>query len=142
MFFINDLLPHLSHGDDSKPLGSAFSGEKLNAVAGSFSEDFKEEQPVKLETMRLLNEKFGITEEDFISSELCFVPAMKARDVGLDRSMIGGYGHDDRVCAYPALTALFAEKAPKHTLMCVLADKEEIGSEGVSGIVSPRLLIM
>jgi len=135
VFFINDLLPHLSHGDDAKPLSQAFSGEKLNAVAGSFpAEDDGADQPVKLQTIKLLNERFGMTEEDFISSELCFVPAAKARDVGLDRSMIGGYGHDDRVCAYPALTALLDAKAPKHTLMCILADKEEIGSVGATGM--------
>ena len=137
VFYINDLLPHLAHEADRKPLGEAIPGEKLNVLIGSRPFDQSgEADSVKLYTLYLLHEKYGITEEDFLSAELSFVPAARARDIGFDRSMIGAYGHDDRVCAYPALTAILACDAPVHTLMCVLADKEEIGSEGVSGMKS------
>ena len=91
---------------------------------------------VKLEVMRLINEKYGIEEEDFLSAELSAVPAYKACDIGFDRSMIGGYGHDDRVCAYAALRSILEVDVPKYTAVCVLADKEEIGSEGVTGMKS------
>ena len=92
---------------------------------------------MKLAVMKLLNEKYGITEDDFTSAELEAVPAVKATDIGLDRSMIGAYGHDDRVCAYAALRALLdLDKTPARTAVCVLADKEEIGSDGVTGMQS------
>ena len=94
---------------------------------------------IKLNTMYLLHEKYGITEDDFLSAELSLVPAFKARDIGFDRALVGAYGHDDRVCAYPALTAILAETAPKHTLLCVLADKEETGSDGNTGMKSALL---
>ena len=131
--YINDLLPHLAHGMDTKPLGSAIDGEKLNVLVGSrpFGD---EDNAIKLNTMRILNEKYGIVEEDFLTAELSIVPAQKARDVGLDRSLIGAYGHDDRVCAYPALKAIIDCADSKHTLMCILADKEETGSDGNTGM--------
>ena len=91
---------------------------------------------IKLNVIKILNEKYGITESDFISAELCAVPAYSARDIGLDRSMIGAYGHDDRVCAYPSLTAIAEAEAPEHTVMAIIADKEEIGSESNSGMKS------
>ncbi len=140
VFYINDLLPHLGHESDKKPLGEAIPGEKLNILVGSRPYDATGEgESIKLNTMYLLHEKYGITEEDFLSAELCVVPAFKARDIGFDRSLIGAYGHDDRVCAYPALTAILAENAPENTLMCVLADKEETGSEGNTGMKSALL---
>jgi aspartyl aminopeptidase len=139
VFYINDLLPHLGRADEAKPLGSAIPGEKLNILVGSQplyeeGEDKPAADGVKLNVLKMLNERYGIVEEDFISAELSIVPAMKARDVGFDRSMIGAYGHDDRVCSYPALTALFESEDSVHTRMAILADKEEIGSEGVTGM--------
>lgn len=133
VFYINDLLPHLGAEQSRKPLGEAIPGEKLNILAGSrpYGEGA---DAIKLNIIRILNEKYGITEEDFLTAELSAVPAAKARDVGLDRSLIGAYGHDDRVCAYPALTAIIDSADSVHTLMCVLADKEETGSEGISGM--------
>ncbi len=133
VLYINDLLPHLSHGMDTKPLGSAIDGEKLNVLVGSRPYG-DEDNAIKLNTMRILNEKYGIVEEDFLTAELSIVPAQKARDVGLDRSLIGAYGHDDRVCAYPALKAIIDSADSKHTLMCILADKEETGSDGNTGM--------
>ena len=133
VLYINDLLPHLSHGMDSKPVGSFIDAEKLNILVGSRPYG-DEDNAVKLNTMRILNEKYGIVEEDFLTAELSIVPAHKARDVGLDRSLIGAYGHDDRVCAYPALKAIIDCADSKHTLMCILADKEETGSDGNTGM--------
>ena len=133
VFYINDLLPHLGHKDDAKPLGEAIPGEKLNILIGSRPIP-GEPSGIKLNILGILNEKYGITEDDFLSAELCAVPVGRARDCGLDRSMICAYGHDDRVCAYPALTALFEAEDSVHTLMAVLADKEEIGSEGNTGM--------
>ena len=134
VFYINDLLPHLGHETDKKPLGEAIPGEKLNVLIGSRPYEGDESDAVKLNVMALINEKYGITEADFLPAEISAVPAFRARDIGFDRALIGAYGHDDRVCAYPALMALFDNPAPVHTLMCVLADKEEIGSEGSTGM--------
>ena len=139
VFYINDLLPHLGHETDKKPLGEAIPGEKLNVLVGSRPLKDADSEGIKLNTMYLLHEKYDITEDDFLSAELCVVPAFKARDIGFDRALIGAYGHDDRVCAYPALTAILEESAPKHTLMCALADKEETGSEGNTGMKSALL---
>lgn len=135
---ITDLLPHLGAEQNKKPLGEAVPGENLNLLLGSQPIGGEEDSGrVKLAVMKLLNEKYGITEDDFTSAELEAVPAVKAMDIGLDRSMIGAYGHDDRVCAYAALKALLdLEKAPAKTAVCVLADKEEIGSDGVTGMQS------
>ncbi len=130
IFYINDLLPHLSADYNTKPLGTAVAGEKLNVLIGSVSDD----ESIKHNIMSILNEKYGIIEEDFLSAELSVVPAAKARDIGFDRSLIGAYGHDDRVCAYPALTSIFECADSEHTLMCILADKEETGSDGNSGM--------
>ena len=140
VFYINDLLPHLSHHMDGKPISESITGEKLNILVGSRPFEGEEKDPIKLQTLYLLHEKYGITEEDFLSAELCAVPAFKARDIGFDRSMMGAYGHDDRVCAYPALCAILETEEPKHTLMCVLADKEETGSDGNTGMKSDLLL--
>lgn len=136
-FTIDDLLPHLGVEQSKKPLGEAIPGESLNLLIGSrpFAGDEGADR-VKLAIMDLLNQKYGITEEDFISAELSAVPAFRAMDIGFDRSLIGAYGHDDRVCGFAALAALFTLGTPARTAVCMLADKEEIGSEGVSGMQS------
>ena len=136
-FTIDDLLPHLGAEQSKKPLGEAIPGESLNLLIGSrpFAGDEGSDR-VKLAVLDLLNQKYGITEEDFISAELSAVPAFKAMDIGFDRSLIGAYGHDDRVCGFAALAALFTLGTPARTAVCMLADKEEIGSEGVSGMRS------
>ncbi|MEM5780106.1 MAG: aminopeptidase, partial [Lawsonibacter sp.] len=132
-----DLLPHLGAEQAKKPLGEAIPGENLNILVGSRPlADDEGSDRVKLSILELLNRKYGIVEEDFISAELCAVPAFSARDIGFDRSMIGAYGHDDRVCAYAALAAMLQLNTPERTAVCMLADKEEIGSEGVSGMKS------
>ena len=141
VFYINDLLPHLGHQQEKQPLSEAIPGEKLNILIGSRPYDKSgDSDSIKLNTMRLINEKYGIKEDDFLSAELEVVPAFKARDIGFDRSMIGAYGHDDRVCAYPALRAIIDAADSKHTLMCILADKEEIGSEGNTGMQCELML--
>ena len=136
-FTIDDLLPHLGVEQSKKPLGEAIPGESLNLLIGSrpFAGDEGSDR-VKLAILDLLNQKYGIVEEDFISAELSAVPAFKAMDIGFDRSLIGAYGHDDRVCGFAALAALFTLGTPARTAVCMLADKEEIGSEGVSGMQS------
>ena len=137
---ITDLLPHLSANQMKKTASEFIGGEELNILIGSraiTNEDCSE--AVKLNILKLLSEKYGITETDFLSAELEVVPAQKARDVGLDRSLIGAYGHDDRVCAYTALTATFALSVPSYTAVTVLADKEEIGSQGNTGMQSAFL---
>ncbi len=138
--YITDLLPHLAAADNAKPVGTAFQAEKLNVLVGSRPLDGEEKDAVKANVLAYLNEKYGITEADFQSAELCIVPAGRARDVGFDRSMICGYGHDDRCCAYPSLTAQIDADEKVHTTMCILADKEEIGSEGVSGMQCSLIL--
>ena len=139
-FVVTDLLPHLDKNQASKPLADAILGENLNILIGSrpFGTD-KGSEMVKLNIMKLLNEKYGITEADFLSAELEIVPAFKARDIGFDRSMIGSYGHDDRVCAYPSVMAEFAVKNPKYTTVTVITDKEETGSDGNTGLQSAYL---
>ena len=134
VFYINDLLPHLGKDQMKKSLAEAFTGEDLNILIGSEPYKGETKDAVKLNIMVLLNEKYGITEADFLSAELTAVPAFKPRYVGFDRSLIAAYGHDDKVCSYPALTALFENKEPEYTLMTILADKEEIGSEGNTGM--------
>ena len=140
VFYINDLLPHLAQKQVVEPLGSAISGETLNILIGGLPYDDKEvKDKIKLTALSILNEKYGIKEEDFLSAELSLVPAFKARDIGFDRALIGAYGHDDRVCAYPALTALMDMESP-HTVLVVLADKEETGSDGITGMQSDILV--
>ncbi len=135
---ITDLLPHLGQEQAKKPLASAIPAETLNLLLGSRPiGDEEDTGRVKLAVMKLLNEKYGIAEDDFTSAELEAVPAANACDIGLDRSMIGAYGHDDRVCGYAALRALLdLEATPAKTAVCMLADKEEIGSDGVTGMQS------
>ena len=137
IFMITDLLPHLGKDQLKKTLEEAFTGENLNILVGSRpTGEEKDENRVKLNVMTILNEKYGITEEDFLSAEIAAVPLMRARDVGFDRSMIGAYGHDDRSCSFAALRAVVDLDEPAKTAVCILVDKEEIGSEGVSGMQS------
>jgi len=136
-FTVTDLLIHLATEQMQKTLSKGVEGENLNVLAGSRpirAEDG--ENLFKLNLMKILNEKYGMTEEDFVSADLELVPAFGAVDIGFDRSMIGAYGHDDRVCAYPALMAALHAKTPKNTLLTVLADKEEVGSDGNTGLNS------
>lgn len=136
VFYINDLLPHLAAAQSKEPLATAIKGEDLNILCGSAPLAEAGDDPIKRNVLKLLNEKYGITEADFVSAELSVVPATGARDIGFDRALIGSYGHDDRVCAYPALRAILDTDDTTHTQICVLADKEEIGSMGVSGMQS------
>ena len=137
-FVITDLLPHLGGEQGKKPLNEAITGEGLNVLLGSCPVgEAGESDRIKLHVMEKLNEKYGITEADFISAEIEVVPAANATDIGLDASLIGAYGHDDRVCGFAALKALLdLEAVPAKTAVCMLADKEEIGSMGVTGMQS------
>ncbi len=139
-FVINDLLPHLAREQSKRTLSDGIRGEELNVLIGSMP--FKSDEGselVKLNILKILNEKYGITEEDFLSAELELVPAAKACDIGFDRSLVGAYGQDDRVCAYPALTAILEVEAPEKTAIAILTDKEEIGSMGNTGLQSDFL---
>ena len=139
-FVITDLLPHLAKEQAKRTLSEGIKGEELNILIGSrpFKSD-SESELVKLNVLKLLNDKYGIVEKDFISAELELVPAFPVSDIGFDRSLIGAYGHDDRVCAYPAFEAIFEAENPEHTVITVLADKEEIGSDGNTGLNSAFL---
>ncbi|MBR5451983.1 MAG: aminopeptidase [Clostridia bacterium] len=139
-FVITDLLPHLAQEQSKRTLDDGIRAEELNVMLGSYpfkSDD--ESELVKLNVVNVLFEKYGIDENDFLSAELEIVPSFNARDIGFDRSLIGAYGHDDRVCAYPSLSAIFDAKSPARTAIAVLADKEEIGSEGNTGLNSQFL---
>ncbi len=139
-FVIGDLLPHLSKEQDKRTLNDGIRGEELNVLVGSHPfRDDEGSELVKLNILKLLNEKYGVNEGDFLSAELTMVPACKACDIGFDRSLIGGYGQDDRVCAYPALTAVMEIENPEKTAIAILADKEEIGSCGNTGLQSDFL---
>lgn len=136
-FVITDLLPHLAREQMKRTLNEGIMGEELNILIGS--RPFKDEEAselVKLNILNILNEKYGIIEEDFLSAELECVPSEKACDIGFDRSLIGSYGHDDRVCAYPSLMAAINVKSPEFTCLTVLTDKEETGSDGNTGLKS------
>ena len=139
VFGVSDLLIHLSGDQMSKKASEVIEGENLDLLIGSIpeaSEDEKAKEKVKANIMKMLSAEYGIEEEDFLSAEIEVVPAGEARDYGLDRSMIMGYGHDDRVCAYPSFEAMLVEDAPEVTSVCLLVDKEEIGSVGASGMES------
>lgn len=135
-FVITDLLPHLGADQMKKTLSECICGEGLNILIGSIPDAEEGSDRVKLAVLSILNEKYGITEEDFLTAELSAVPAFEARDLGIDRSMIGGYGHDDRACTFAALRAIVETELPEKTSVCLLVDKEEIGSEGISGMQS------
>ena len=139
VFYISDLLPHLAQEQMTKTAAKAIEGEELNLIIGGkpVKAEGEEKATVTAGVLAILKEKYGVEEEDFLSAELEIVPAGKARDVGLDRSMIAAYGHDDRVCAYPSMQAVLDfEGTPKYTLCAVLCDKEEIGSVGATGMNS------
>ncbi len=136
-FVITDLLPHLAQDQMEKKLKDGINGEDLNLLIGSIP--FKDEnvsEKVKLNILRLLNEKYDITEKDLLSAEIELVPAFKAKSLGFDRSMVAGYGQDDRVCAYTSLRGILNVQNPKKTAVCILSDKEEIGSVGNTGMES------
>ena len=140
VFCVTDLLPHLAAKQNERKLGEGLKGEELNLVIGSLPfADEEVKEPVKLLALKLLHDKYKITEADFYRAEIELVPAQKAVDVGLDRSMVGAYGQDDRVCAYTALMAEMETKNPRYTTITVLTDKEEIGSEGNTGMNSAYL---
>ncbi len=134
VLYISDLMPHIAKDQVSRTGSDLIAGETLNLLAGSLP--FDDEEGVKLNLLAILNEAYGIEERDFATAELSAVPAQKSRVVGLDKSMIAAYGQDDKVCAYPSLRALADLGTPKHTCVVFLADKEEIGSEGVTGLRS------
>ena len=134
VFYISDLMPHIGKDQMSKTASEVITGEGLNIISGSMPIDA--DGGVKLKVLSILNEKYGITERDLITAELTAVPAIMSREVGFDRSLIAAYGHDDRICAYPSFRALFDLKVPEHTAIVILADKEEIGSYGITGLGS------
>ncbi len=140
VFCLTDLLPHLAKDQNARPLGDAFTGEGLNILMASSpycEEDgtvTPADEKVKLNIMAILNEKYGMCEADFMSAELSIIPAQNSADVGLDRWLLGAYGHDDRCCAYTALTALMDNENSPHTVIIALADKEETGSNGITGM--------
>ncbi len=139
-FVIPDLLPHLSHKvQDDKKVKEAFEAEKMNLIVGSIPLDDEEKDAVKLNVLRVLNEKYGIIEEDFISAEITLVPALKPKDLGFDRGLIAAYGHDDRICAFCSKEAFF-DADSKKTIVALMVDKEEIGSDGNTGAKSRFLL--
>ena len=143
-FVITDLLPHLASEQMKKTASEIIEGEGLNLLIGSapVKGENDETELVKQNILAILNEKYGITEEDFLSAEIEAVPAANAKDIGFDRSMIGSYGHDDRVCAYPNLTALLSTEKCKKTALCLLTDKEEVGSMGNTGAKSNFLRLV
>lgn len=140
VFCVSDLLPHLANQQYKRPATELIKGEELNLIIGSrpFKDD-ETSEAVKLNLLMLLNEKYGVTEADFLSAELEAVPAFKARDIGFDRSLVGAYGQDDRVCAYTELMAVLEAKSVKRTVVAILTDKEETGSDGNTGLCSAYL---
>lgn len=130
VFYINDLLIHLSADQMQKKLGEGITGEQLNLVVGHIPLEGQEKDAIKAGVLKLLNDKYGLVEEDFIVSEIEVVPAGRARDVGFDRSLIAGHGHDDRSCAFASMRAIFEVEKPKKAAVCLFVDKEEIGSVG------------
>ncbi len=137
IFTITDLLPHLAQEQMERKLKDGVSGEDLNLLIGSIPYSNEGAEQVKLNILNLLNQKYGITEVDFLSSELEIVPAMKCRSLGFDSSMVAGYGQDDKICVYTELTALVdMKKTPARTAVCIISDKEEIGSMGNTGMES------
>lgn len=138
IFTITDLLPHLAQEQMDKKLKEVITGEDLNLLIGSIPYDTSEKigEKIKLNILKLLNEKYGINEKDLMSSELELVPAFTAKSLGFDRSMVAGYGQDDRVCGYTSLRAILDIKTPEKTAVCILSDKEEVGSMGNTGMES------
>lgn len=141
-FVITDLLPHLAQEQMKKPSSEIIEGEQLNILIGSIPSSDEDKDSVKINILSILNEKYGICEEDFLSAELQIVPAANSKDVGFDRSLIGSYAHDDRVCAYPGLMAILTTDACDKTAICLLTDKEEVGSMGNTGAKSDFLKLI
>ena len=136
ILMVSDLLIHLSADQMQKTAAKVIAAEQLNVILGTEPLEGEGGDLVKLNVLKFLNEKYGLIEEDFLSAELTIVPAGRCREVGFDRSLISAYGHDDRVCAFAELDALFTIPTPAKTAVCILADKEEIGSVGISGMQS------
>ena len=137
IFTITDLLPHLAQEQMERKLKEGIKGEELNLLIGSIPYNDKEvSEKVKLNILNILNQKYGITEIDFLSSEIELVPAFKARSLGFDRSMVAAYGQDDKICVYTSLTAILEVENPQNTAICMIVDKEEIGSMGNTGMES------
>lgn len=144
VFYVTDLLPHLAASQMDRKLREGIKGEELNVLAGTIPAEADEDKdkistPVKENILKLLNETYGIVEEDLITAELTFVPALNARDTGFDRSLVAAYGQDDKVCAYTSMKAITDVENPKKTCICLWADKEEIGSMGITGMQSDML---
>ena len=140
VFVVSDLLPHLAQDQMKRQASDIIKCEELNIIVGSYcmkGDDISKR--VKLNVLRILNEKYGIVERDLLSAELEAVPIYKPREIGFDRSLIGAYGHDDKVCAYPELMAILDVKKPKKTAVAILTDKEETGSDGNTGLASSYL---
>ena len=135
-FVITDLLPHLAKDQEKKTLEEGITGENLNILIGSVPYADQGKDRVKLAILSLLNDSYGICEEDFLSAELCAVPSFEVAEIGFDRSLIGAYGHDDRVCAFAELKAILDTENPEKTCICIFSDKEETGSDGVTGMLS------
>ena len=136
VFTITDLLPHLAKEQQQKKLSEAINAEKLSVLVGSIPDTSEEKEQVKSNILKLLNKKYGINEEDFVSSELEVVPAFKCKTLGFDESLIAGYGQDDKVCVYTSLRAILNTEKPRRTAVCLFSDKEEIGSMGNTGMES------
>ncbi len=136
IFTITDLLPHLAKEQQQKKLSEAINAENLSIIVGSIPDKEEEKDRVKSYILKLLNQKYGINEEDFVSSELEIVPAFKCRSLGLDESLVAGYGQDDKVCVYTSVRAILNMEKPKKTAVCLVSDKEEIGSMGNTGMES------
>ncbi len=136
IFCISDILPHLGQEQAKKSMAEAIPGEMLNVILGNIEADENDKKKVKFAILKYLNEKYDIVEADLLSSEIEVVPAFPAKDLGFDKSMIAGYGHDDRVCAYTALKGMIDMAAPEKTAVCLLVDKEEVGSMGATGMQS------
>lgn len=135
-FCITDLLPHLAAEQSAKTLSKAIEGEDLKIICGSIPTKEDAKDKVKYNVLKILNDRYSITERDLISAEISFVPKLEAQSVGFDKSLIGAYGHDDRICAWTAFEALMKVSSPKRTVLLALVDKEEIGSDGVTGMQS------
>ena len=137
VFVVSDLLPHLARKQEmKKPVAEMFEAEKMNLIIGHTAKDNKEENPIKKNILEIINKKYGVVEDDFYSAEMQVVPAGKARYIGFDKSLIGGYGQDDRICCFTSLEAFAEIKDPQYTTVLVMWDKEEIGSDGATGAKS------
>lgn len=142
VFCVTDLLIHLAGDQMQKKLSEGISGEALNILIGNIPLEDEEKEPITANILKILNEKYNIVEEDLLSAEIEVVPAGKARDLGFDRSMVLGYGHDDRVCSYAAVKAILETEQPEFTSVALCVDKEEIGSKGNTGMHSKFLKIL